>query len=60
MLLSLPHLAFKAAITFLLSKETTFGGLPHFLDTLTAVTTIFVQFNELMLDLLDILIVMFP
>jgi hypothetical protein len=43
LLLSLSCLAFKAAVTTsLLSKETTFRGLPHFLDTLAAATTIFV------------------
>jgi hypothetical protein len=61
LLLSLSHLAFKAVVTtFLLSKKTTFGGLPHFLDTLAVATTIFVQFDIFMLDSLDVSIAMFP
>jgi hypothetical protein len=54
LLLSLPRLAFRAAaFTSLLSKETMFGGLPHFLDTLAAETTTFVLFGVFVLDSLD-------
>jgi hypothetical protein len=43
LLLSLPYLAFEAVVTIsLLLKETTFRGLPYFLDTLAVTTTIFV------------------
>ncbi len=60
LLLGLSYLAFGAAAsTSLLSKETIFGGLLCFLDTLAAETTIFVLFGVLVLDLLDVLIVMF-
>jgi hypothetical protein len=42
-ILSLSCLTFKAvAIISLLLKETTFGGLLHFLDILAAATIIFV------------------
>jgi hypothetical protein len=43
LLLSLSRLAFGAAITtFLLLKEITFRGLPHFLDTLAVTKTTFI------------------
>jgi hypothetical protein len=60
LLLGLPRLAFGAAASIsLLSKETTFGGLPRFLDTLAAETTTFVLFGVLVLDSLDFSIATF-
>jgi hypothetical protein len=60
LLLSLSCLAFEAVVTiFLLLKETTFGGLLYFLDTLAVTIIIFVQFNVFVFDSFDVLIAMF-
>jgi hypothetical protein len=60
LLLSLFCLTFGAAVTTsLLLKEITFRGLLHFLDTLAVTTTIFIQFDVVVLDLLDVLIATF-
>jgi hypothetical protein len=48
-----------AHLIFLLSNKTTFRGLPHYLNILTVMTTIFILFGVLMLDLLDVLITIF-